>query len=170
MLVNIIRRAQYLFLSGEKLPASEPLKLFLKNRYTIDDFQEKRSLLQAFGRLDDHDIWGAIKLWRSCRDFILSQLCEMIVTRDLFQIQLSVEPIKKIKSKSQVGIAKKYNVLRGDTSYLFSQGWYPMKICFRGSNHQRAHRSGTWSTSHTPPICRALRPLAKSSKKLFMLA
>jgi len=39
-----------IYLVRRKLPASEPLKLFLKNRYTIDDFQEKRSLLQAFGK------------------------------------------------------------------------------------------------------------------------
>ena len=123
MLVNIVKRAQYLFLSGEKLPGSESLKIFLKNNYTLSDFQEKRSLLQAFGRLDDHDIWGAIKLWRSHRDPILSQLCEMLLTRNLFRIQLASEPIKKNQiEKVKAGIAKSFGVLQGDTAYLFSHG------------------------------------------------
>ena len=123
MLVNIIRRAQYLFLSGEKLPGSESLNLFLKNNYTLSDFQEKPPLLQAFGRLDDHDIWGGIKLWRSNADPILSLLCEMLLTRNLFQIQLSVEPINKNKiEKLREGIVKTYGILRGDSATLFSHG------------------------------------------------
>ena len=99
MIVNIIKRAQYLFLSGEKLPGSDPLKTFLKNKYTIKDFRDKPSLVKAFGQLDDNDIWGGIKSWRSHGDPILSQLCEMLLARNLFQIQLTTEPIKKIISK-----------------------------------------------------------------------
>ncbi len=123
MLVNTIKRAQYLFMSGEKLAGSDPLKNFLKNKYTIEDFQEKPSLLKAFGQLDDNDIWGALKVWRNHRDAILSTLCEMLLTRNLFQTQLTLEPIKRNQiDKVRTAIAKTYRVLHSDTSYLFSHG------------------------------------------------
>jgi hypothetical protein len=123
MIVNIIRRAQYLFLSGERLSCSDSLKIFLKNKYSIDDFSEKPALLRAFGQLDDHDIWGGIKLWRSHPDTILSQLCEMLLHRNLFRIRLTLEPTKKSDiDKVRTGIAKTFHVLRGETNYLFSHG------------------------------------------------
>jgi HD superfamily phosphohydrolase len=123
LLVNVIRRAQYLVSSGEKLAGSDSLKTFLKAHYTIDDFREKPALLKAFGQLDDNDVWGGIKSWRSDGDPILSQLCEMLLTRRLFQIELTSEPIKKNRvEKVRTGIAKTFRLLRNDTSYLFSQG------------------------------------------------
>ena len=123
MIVNIIKRAQYLFLSGEKLPGSDPLKMFLTNKYTIEDFRDEPSLVSTFGQLDDNDIWGGIKSWRSQGDPILSQLCEMLLARNLFQIQLTTEPIKKNHiEKVRSGVGKTFHVLLGDTSYLFSHG------------------------------------------------
>ncbi len=123
MLVNIIRRAQYLFSSGEKLPCSEALKIFLRNKYTIEDFTEKPSLIRAFGQLDDHDIWGSLKVWRNHRDPILSKLCDMILTRDLFRIQLSSDPIRKSQlERVRSSVAKTFHVLQRDASYLFSHG------------------------------------------------
>jgi HD superfamily phosphohydrolase len=123
LIVNIIKRAQYLFLSGESLSGSEPLKTFLKNKYTFDDFRDKPDLVNAFGQLDDNDIWGAIKSWRSHGDPILSQLCEMLLTRNLFQIQLTTEPINKNHiDKVRAGVVKTFHILRGDAPYLFSHG------------------------------------------------
>lgn len=123
MLVNIIRRAQTLCLAGEILPASHALTTFLKNSYTIDDFREQPGILQAFGQLDDHDIWGSIKIWRKNPDPILSGLCDMLLTRNLFQIRLTPDPILKSHvEKVRAGIARKYRVLRGETSYLYSHG------------------------------------------------
>lgn len=123
MIVNLIKRARYLAQSGEKLPASEALKNFLRQNYTLSDFTEKPSLLGTFGKMDDNDIWGAIKLWQTHRDPILSELCQMLTQRHLFKIILSNEPI----SKSQVEKVKKtvcrhYNLLQKDGAYLFSHG------------------------------------------------
>src|SRR5688500_7689782 len=95
MLVNLIRRAQALIRAGENIPASEPLKLFLQNTFTIESLKHKKKALDAFGKLDDHDIWGAIKLWRHHEDRILSILSQMLLDRKLFQIILSHDPIKK---------------------------------------------------------------------------
>jgi uncharacterized protein len=123
MLVNIIKRAQYLAQSGEKLPATESLKFFLKNACSIHDFQEKATTLKTFGQLDDHDIWGAIKNWKDHRDPILSQLCEMLLHRQLFQIKLTSGPMGKSQiEKLRTLVTKQYQTLRSDAAYYFSWG------------------------------------------------
>jgi hypothetical protein len=122
LLVNIIRRAQYLVQSGEKLNCSDALKLFLRHNHTLDDFRDKPSVIQAYASLDDNDIWGAIKLWKGHRDPILSQLCNMLLQRNLFQIVISNEPLKEMLEKVRARVAAKYKVIRRDTSYFFSWG------------------------------------------------
>lgn len=123
MIVNLIKRAKYLAQSGERLAGSEPLKKFLAQNYTIDDFNSKPSLLNTFGQLDDNDIWGAIKTWRTHRDPILSGLCEMLICRNLFQIILSTDLISKNQiEKVRKTVCKHYNLLQKDGAYLFSHG------------------------------------------------
>ncbi len=123
LLVNIIKRAQYLVRSGEQLPASEALSLFLHHRFTLDDFVEKRNLLKAYGNLDDHDVWGAIKLWQSHPDRVLAQLCTMLLERKLFQIKFSTQPIQKSEvEKVKEIIAKEWQLMKSDVTYMFSHG------------------------------------------------
>lgn len=123
LLVNIIKRAQYLASSGEKIPCSSALSIFLHNSYTLDDFSEKRDLLKAFGTLDDFDVWGAIKLWQSSKDPVLAMLCNMLLNRTLFQIKLSTAPIQKSDvEKVKVAIQKAMKLSKRDAAYLFSHG------------------------------------------------
>ncbi|HEY5690916.1 MAG TPA: HD domain-containing protein [Cyclobacteriaceae bacterium] len=122
MLVNLIARAQYLIHSGANLPCSDALKIFLSRNFSIIEFQQKE-VLDSFGRLDDNDIWGAIKLWQNHPDKILSILCKMILDRDLFQIILSNNPNEKSAVENvRSEICKQYGVLRKDAAFLFSHG------------------------------------------------
>jgi uncharacterized protein len=123
MLVNLIRRAQYLFSAGDSLPASEPLKLFLQQNYSLNEFSTQPDLLETFGQLDDSDIWGAIKLWRDHPDEILSGLCNRLLIRELFQISLRIDPIKKTEiEKVRQSVHQSFGILRKDANYLFSYG------------------------------------------------
>lgn len=123
MLVNIIRRAQYLTQSGEKLPATDALRFFLRHTCSINDFQEKPITLKTFGQLDDHDLWGAIKNWKDHRDPILSRLCEMLLHRHLFQIKITSAPLGKAQLEKVRGqVSKHFQTLRSDASYFFSWG------------------------------------------------
>lgn len=123
MMVNIIRRAQYLVQAGEELPATEALKSFLLNEYKLTHFQDNPALLDLFGQMDDNDIWGAVKLWRNHTDAILSGLCNRLLQRELFQIVLSSDPIKKsMIEKAREEIHQLYGILRKDTHYLYSWG------------------------------------------------
>lgn len=123
MLVNIIKRAQALVRAGERVQSSQGLQLFLKEHFTIETFQQNRKALLAFGQLDDHDIWGAIKLWKDHDDKILSTLSKMLLQRNLFKIMLSIEPIKKLSiDRIRTAVSKEFRTLRGESSYLFSYG------------------------------------------------
>lgn len=122
MLVNLIRRAQYLVQSGDKLTCSTSLQQFLSNTYTIEAF-EQPAVLKSFGLLDDNDIWGAIKLWQDHSDKILSTLCKMLLRRNLFRIILSNDLIEKTKIENvRSEICNTYDLLRKEASYLFSHG------------------------------------------------
>lgn len=123
MVVNLIKRAQHLVKAGEQVPASEALLYFLKHNTTLQDFKEKPEVLNLFGKLDDQDIWGAIKFWLNHDDQILSALSGMLYHRKLFRIRLSSEPIKKACVEHvREEIAKTFGTLRSETSYLFSHG------------------------------------------------
>ena len=123
LLVNCIRRAQYLASSGEPVPCSEALSLFLNHAFTLDDFAEKKNLLIAFGKLDDFDVWGAIKQWQTNKDPVLNRLCNMLLNRNLFQIKLSATPIQKSDiEKVKNAISREWKIVKKDANYLFSQG------------------------------------------------
>jgi len=123
MVVNLIKRAQHLVKSGEDLPATESLQLFLNNSFTIDHFKENQKVLKAFGKLDDHDIWGAVKYWQTHSDSILSTLSKMLLERDLFQVILSNDPISKTKVEEiRSGVTKAFGILRAESSYFYSYG------------------------------------------------
>ena len=123
LLVNIIKRAQYLSIAGDVLPASEALSLFLNHRFTLDDFAVRTDVLNAFGSLDDYDVWGALKHWQSHDDAVLSQLCKMLLERRLFQIKLSMLPIQKSTvEKVKIAIGKEWQLMKSDVGYLFSHG------------------------------------------------
>jgi HD superfamily phosphohydrolase len=143
MLVNLIRRAQALKRAGESIPASESLKLFLDNTFTLESLKNKKRALDAFGKLDDHDIWGAIKLWRHHEDRILSILSEMLLDRKLFQIILSHEPIKKsVIEKIRTSITRQYQTLRAESSYLYSHGTVTNEAYTEGEKINILTRSG----------------------------
>lgn len=91
MLVNVLRRAKELARSGQALFASPALAHFLEHDYRAEDFRQQADLLQLFCALDDFDIYGAIKVWCSHEDPILSELCRRIMERRLFKIELQRE-------------------------------------------------------------------------------
>jgi HD superfamily phosphohydrolase len=123
MLVNLIKRAQYLVQAGEDLPTTSTLSQFLSNQYSMEDFKTNMRLLDLYGHLDDNDIWGAIKKWQSHPDSILSILATMLDQRKLFQISLTNDPINKEQVESiKLAISKTYKTLKAESNYLISFG------------------------------------------------
>src|SRR5690606_33099197 len=102
ILTKILKRAKELVQSGIQLEASKPLSYFLENKVTLDDFNAE--VLQKFSYLDDYDVLSAIKAWQFHDDYVLSNLCRMIINRDLLKIKMldekpSKELVKTYKQK-----------------------------------------------------------------------
>lgn len=94
LLVKILKRAKELSIQGQELFATPALQHFLKNEITREDFFSTKQHLLEFSKLDDQDIFTAVKVWRDHADQILSQLCQMLVNRNLYKIEISNEPFE----------------------------------------------------------------------------
>lgn len=92
MITQIMQRAKELARQGADVPASEPLRYFLEQKRTLNDFA-CQEVLQAFVSLDDHDIWAAIKMWTRHPDFVLAELSRRLLERRLFKVMLSSSPL-----------------------------------------------------------------------------
>ena len=126
MLVNIIRRAQWLAGAGHISGCSPALETFLEGSFSIGDFEHNKQgvdLLQRYSLLDDHDIWSALKSWRTHPDPVLSQLSNMLLNRNIFAITLSDKPVGKSDIQmAHAGVKKTFGLGNRDSSYLFSHG------------------------------------------------
>ena len=121
LLINILRRAKELLVKGERLECSKALLFFMENKINKANF--KRETLEIFAKLDDVDVLCAIKSWRDSSDFVLSQLCKMIIDRKLLHIKMKNKPITDIKFKSYFDIFKnKYKLTDRETTYFVFRG------------------------------------------------
>ena len=92
MLIHALRRAKELVKAGAPLFASPSLHFFLSQDIKSEHFEQDPMVLTHFARLDDYDIWGAIKVWQFAPDYILATLCSGLVNRQLFKIEISKTP------------------------------------------------------------------------------
>ena len=169
MLINLIRRGQVLIRAGENIPASEPLRFFLQQSYTIESLKNSKTALEAFGKLDDHDIWGAIKLWRHHDDRILSLLSEMLLERKLFQIVLSNEPIKKtLVEEIRTKVSEKYKTFRAESPYLFSFGTVTNEAYTEGEKINILTRTGALLDIAQASDLPNIKALSKIVKKNYL--
>jgi len=104
MLIHALRRAKYLAQQRTRLFASPALELFLANDVTKEHFLNDPKYLDAFAQLDDHDIWGAIKVWQYHEDQVLSLLCSSIIHRNLFKIEIATHPF----SPDRIALEKEF--------------------------------------------------------------
>lgn len=119
MLIHVLRRAKILVQNGGTVFASPALLYFLENNIGFDDFKSKPDVLERFAQLDDFDIMGAIKVWQTHDDKVLSELSRRIIDRRLFKIKVAKEPfsetaIQEIREK----VSEKLGISLEDTRYF----------------------------------------------------
>ncbi|MCK6617658.1 MAG: HD domain-containing protein [Cyclobacteriaceae bacterium] len=169
MVVNLIRRARNLVQAGEKVMCSEALIHFLKNTANVESFKENKSTLALYGRLDDLDIWGAIKLWQNSPDLILKTLSQMLMQRRLFQIILSNEPIRKSHLAAvREGVVSRYKIYRSDAPYLFSTGLVSNEAYTEGQKINVLMRSGELLDIAQASDLPSIKAISKIVKKNYL--
>ncbi|WP_299122904.1 HD domain-containing protein [uncultured Winogradskyella sp.] len=121
LLTRILKRAKELVSSGVELNCSKALLYFLNSEINGDHFNDKT--LGIFAQLDDYDIVSAMKDWQNHNDFVLSNLCEMIVNRDLLKIKLKKKPIlsSELIAHSNL-IMDKYKISKTEADYFVFKG------------------------------------------------
>ena len=123
LLINLIKRAKFLAGKGKLDTRNQALQLFLVNEYSLEDFRENEEVIMAFLSLDDNDLWGAIKIWMNHEDLVLSELCRMLVERNLFKICIYNKPAPKNKIDSlRKDFIEKFPISRTDASYFINDG------------------------------------------------
>ena len=121
LLMRTLKRAKELVQEGVILNCSAPLLYFLKNEINFNDF--KAETLAIFAKLDDYDIVAAMKDWQYHDDFVLRNLCEMILNRDLLKIKMKNKPIKTSELVLHSNtIMDKYNISKVEADYFVFQG------------------------------------------------
>jgi HD superfamily phosphohydrolase len=91
ILVKLLERAKELSARGEELFASPSLSHFLKHNINEGNFFEQHENLEHFTNLDDQDIYAAVKVWVKHPDKILSTLCNMLTSRNLYKVEMGNE-------------------------------------------------------------------------------
>ena len=90
MLISIFKRAKYLVNDKEmSLFCSPALKTFLQKDIGFEQLSTERGVLSSFAKLDDIDVWSAVKFWTDSEDLVLSFLCKSILARNLFKIEIA---------------------------------------------------------------------------------
>ncbi len=95
MLVKTLQRAKQLAMRGEQLDVPKSLAFFLYQNISLEDFDANLAeMLGHFARLDDYDIFSALKNFTEHPDPLLAFLAESILDRRLFKIELKNLPFE----------------------------------------------------------------------------
>ncbi len=120
LLINILKRAKYCAHRGDLLFGSPALKFFLYNEVGREDFENDPDVLNTFVQLDDYDIMGAIKVWQSADDRVLSTLCQNLANRRLPRVLLTRQEVPKaIAEALKTEVMKALKLTENEIDYFF---------------------------------------------------
>ncbi|PTM06273.1 MAG: phosphohydrolase [Bacteroidetes bacterium] len=121
LLIRLLKRAKELTLKGEKLNASKALSYFLNKTVTKSEFTD--DVLETFAQLDDVDILSAMKSWQYHNDFVLRNLSQMIMERELLTIKFKNKEVKPASFKKHMDALKtKYQITDEEAAYFVFGG------------------------------------------------
>ena len=121
LLIRVLKRAKELTLGGNMLNGSNALQYFLNNEISINNFND--DTLDVFSALDDYDIISAMKEWQNHKDFVLRNLCEMIINRNLLKIKVKNKTIKKESLEKHINaLVNKHKITREEARYFVFTG------------------------------------------------
>ena len=100
LLIKILTRAKELAMQNTQLFCTPALQHFLYHKLNENDFVTNPKHLETFALLDDYDILTSIKVWTNHEDVVLSMLCNMMINRKLYRVEISKTPFSDEKIES----------------------------------------------------------------------
>jgi len=142
ILIKILKRAKLIRRQHPDLFATPALQFFLYHDInSIEQFDEIDSgtlILDHFNNLDDTDVMASIKIWKNHPDKILSYLCDCLINRKLFKIEIFSEqsdiPIGYLNELKQKAIIK-FGLTNEDADYLVFSDVISNNAYTRNSDH-----------------------------------
>ncbi|MBK9014201.1 MAG: HD domain-containing protein [Saprospiraceae bacterium] len=144
MLIKTLQRAKQLAMRGEQLDVPKSLAFFLYQDISLEDFDAKLpEMLGHFARLDDYDIFSALKGFADHPDPLLAYLADSIIGRRIFRIELKnlpfepsyLEEVKKQVEQRFEGFPEgylDYLVMSGDqTNHAYNTAKDEIKILYK---------------------------------------
>ena len=121
LLTRVLKRAKELVDKGVNLHCSTALSYFLESDTSHQSFTKET--LSVFAKLDDYDIVSAMKDWQYHDDFVLSNLCQMIINRDLLKIKLKNKPIDNAALETHCNaLVNKHQITKHEADYFVFKG------------------------------------------------
>ncbi|OOQ61286.1 HD domain-containing protein [Mucilaginibacter pedocola] len=119
LLCKIFDRSRELALQGEKFNVTPALNHFLETVITEEEFRANPYHLDIFAKLDDTDVMAAVKIWADSKDFVLAKLCNNLIQRKLFHVDVTSEqPDDEFVAELRQRAAKKYNISTEEAAYF----------------------------------------------------
>ncbi|MDD4554136.1 MAG: HD domain-containing protein [Bacteroidales bacterium] len=119
IMISLLRRAKYLTENGDHLFATPAFGAFLKYNPEYGDFESDPFWLETFAKLDDFDIFSALKVWTQHPDPILSYLCNSLVNRNLLRSELQSEPFDpELVERVRKAVIRRLGIDPGDVDYF----------------------------------------------------
>ncbi|MBZ9630306.1 HD domain-containing protein [Salegentibacter sp. LM13S] len=168
LLIRVLKRAKELVEKGEKLNASKALSYFLYNKIGPENFSSET--LSIFARLDDYDIISAMKEWQDHDDFVLSNLCNMIINRELLKVKIKKKKpsIEKLE-KRRKALQEKENISAKEADYFVFSGEVT-NTAYKSENNNIniLHKNGKISDVAKASDQLNLKALSKTVVKYYM--
>jgi HD superfamily phosphohydrolase len=132
LLTSLLVRARIVTATGMKLFAPPALAWFLAPRHNVAAEEERTALVGHFTALDESDILSATKVWMSCGDRVLEDLCRRFVNRDLLGIELQRTPFDNERvaetgrrAKDLLGLKDDEVIFYVNTGDVYNQTYAP---------------------------------------------
>jgi len=121
LVTRLLKRAKELTLKGKTLQASPSLVYFLNTSVSEENFNIET--LEKFSKLDDYDIVSAMKSWILEDDFVLRNISEMLLNRDLLKIEMQSGSFSEEKiNNAKRFMMKKHLISDAEASYFVFTG------------------------------------------------
>ncbi len=168
ILTKVLQRARKLSLEGVELFSSSALRFFLKRNVEKEFTNED---LELFSKLDDYDVFGAIKEWANNDDFILADLSHRLVDRKLLKIEMGDKHIDENHvAELRAKVAKQFNISYEDADNYVITSKVENNAYKKGSDSiYLLKKNGDVQDIAFSPDQQSITAISEAMKKYFLI-